>query len=312
MKNELPIKKYKLIKNADLTEVGALKALNDGNLAIGLIDFLAIYNMKTYKVDYKIKCIGFVTYIYQLKNNYIFFCSYKYGNEMRNNLIELSNKTYIDKKEQLPKNTKYIILKENQKGILYGYCSYDFFNQKIDVLKKNNNNIYEIITCIKLNCIDFDLLKNNKIAILFKDYFSIYKMKTLKLVKTINTIEPKKTMKKVADYDYLNHSLSFYNDKFLLVGSRKNIIIYDHKNLKIVKKIDFDSYLDIIYVNNNIAFFSFNHDISDNIIDDDGNCIKINKYGTDYKYSIPSKTIQCITQVKDGRVITYAPLKIWS
>jgi hypothetical protein len=56
----------------------------------------------------------------------------------------------------------------------------------------------------------------------------------------------------------------------------------------------------------------FNLEISDNIIDDDGNCIKINKYGTDYKYSLPSKTFQYIAQVKDGRVITYPPLKIWS
>jgi hypothetical protein len=113
---------------------------------------------------------------------------------MTNNLIELSNETYIDKKEQLPKKTKYNILKENQKGILYGCFSYEgpSFKQKIDVLKKNNNNIYEIITCIKLNCIDFDLLKNNIIVILFKDKFFIYKMKTLKLIKTINTIKPKK------------------------------------------------------------------------------------------------------------------------
>ena len=73
-----------------------------------------------------------------------------------------------------------------------------------------------------------------------------------------------------------------------------------------------DSYLNILYVNNNIVFFLFNLEISDNIIDDDGNCIKINKYGTDYKYSLPSKTFKYIAQVKDGRVITYPPLKIWS
>lgn len=137
-------KKYKLIKDKDLSQVRSLKALNDGNLAIGLSDFLAIYNMTTFKVNLKIKSSGHVSYIYQLKNNYIFFHScFISANKLIsiNNLIELSNKTwkgsiqrtYIDKTEQLPNNSKYNILKENQKGILYG-C----LKQRIDVLKKKS------------------------------------------------------------------------------------------------------------------------------------------------------------------------------
>ena len=325
MKKKLSVKKSKIIKNVEKFIALCLYALNDGRLAIGSEEIngltdsqgvLLIYDVKTNIIEQKIKNPYYINYFYQLKNNNLFY----YSNHQKQNfqdfslfsyhyngLIKLCDKSYEDVTTQLPKESKYNILKESPNGVLYGGITYDstkfkinqtngYGKERIEKMVKIKNK-YDIVTCFKLFFKDFAVLKNNLIVILSYKELLFYNTYTFKIIKKI---------------DYLKYSqcLSVYNEKHLLVGFEKKILIFDYKNYRIIKYIPLDFSLIKIYVNKNIAFILLkNETIEDFIIQDNGNYDRVNVYN---KFDVKKGNFIDIAQIKDGSIITSSPLKIWN
>lgn len=324
-------KKSKRIVNKDIPSYPiTLYGLNDGRLAIGGETELVIYNMKSYKVDIKIKSKK-VKFILQLKDNKLFYYSYEHDSEgiwsdyyHYNNLIELSEKEYKDKNSVLPVPSKYNILRQFSDTILFGginYCikqtkyekSNSYGSKRIEKIVKDNDfekyaNIekYEVESSLEIDFIDFTPLKNDTIAVLQKDNICFYDINKLSIKKK-NKINDGKI-------------ISNFNDKFLIYGTQNNLIIFDYINYKYVKSLPFIYPIRKIYTKKNNVFIGQSKDLdikrnkADNMIveyeiDENGNYIQKNECRNCHNNELID-----ITQVNDGRIISCSCLyiNIWT
>ena len=320
-----------IIDRTPLTLLG----LNDGRLAIGTERELIIYNMKTYNTDIKIEDRKKHLFLLQLKDNRLFCYNQTYETEggavdiyFYNTLIELSAKEYKDKTSILPESSKYNILREFSDKILYGGInyydkeltrSYTSTNavgpnriEKIiktdEVEKSDRKEKYEIVTSLQIDFIDFIAVQENIIAVLKADSLSFY---------DVDKIFNLNTKIKVKD----GTKISYFNDKYLLYGTKKAIIIFDHINYKYVKSLPLIYSLRAIYVKENTIFVgesalcydfkthSDNNGIGEYEIDDNGNYKQLSYITNGHK-----NTLNDVTIVKDGRLISCSieDVKIWS
>ena len=303
------------------TNINILYALNDGRLAIGGNLYLVVYNMKDYKVDIKIS-ISYVNFILQLKDSKIFFSCHSHETEgpyiddyFYNYLVDISYNNYEDKSCALPENSKYSILREYSDKILFGGINYsikkDFINstnasgpKRIEqLIKKDGFEKYIINKTLNIDFIDFTPLKNGKLAVLCVDnilFYDIDKFRKIGNEKSKNC-----------------HKIELFNDKFLLIGKDKDIIIYDYINHCSSKFIACTYPIKKIYVNKNNVFIAdsnsdFNkakNSIIEYTIDDKG----YNKIVKEY-YNPHNKQLVDVTKVNDGRMISCSQesVKIWS
>ena len=303
------------------TSINILYALNDGRLVIGGSLYLVIYNMKDYKVDIKIN-ISYVNFILQLKDSKIFYSCHSHETEgpyiddyFYNYLIEISYNNYEDKSSILPENSKYSILREYSDKILFGGINYSIKNSFINstntsgpkrieqLIKKDGFEKYIINKTLNIDFIDFTPLKNGKLAVLCVDnilFYDIDKFRKIGNEKSKNC-----------------HKIELFNDKFLLIGKDKDIIIYDYINHCSSKFIACTYPIKKIYVNKNNVFIAdsnsdFNkakNSIIEYTIDDKG----YNKIVTEY-YNPHNKQLVDVTKVNDGRMISCSNecIKIWS
>ena len=311
----------KIVGNDIPTSINILYALNDGRLVIGGCLYLVIYNMKDYKVDIKIN-ISYVNFILQLKDSKIFYSCHSHETEgpyiddyFYNYLIEISYNNYEDKSSILPENSKYSILREYSDKILFGGINYSikksFINstntsgpKRIEqLIKKDGFEKYIINKTLNIDFIDFTPLKNGKLAVLCVDnilFYDIDKFRKIGNEKSKNC-----------------HKIELFNDKFLLIGKDKDIIIYDYINHCSSKFIACTYPIKKIYVNKNNVFIAdsnsdFNkakNSIIEYTIDDKG----YNKIVTEY-YNPHNKQLVDVTKVNDGRMISCSNecIKIWS
>lgn len=326
MKKQLKKISRKIVNKDIPTNINILYALNDGRLIIGGSLELAIYNMKTYKVDLKIN-ISHAKYILQLKDSKIFCYCHSHETEgpyiddyFYNYLIEISYNYYEDKSNVLPENSKYSILREYSERILFGGINYFIKGSCISstnssgpkrieqLLKQDGFEKYKINKTLYIDFIDFTPLKNDKLAVLCNDNILFYDIDKLR---------------KIGNDKIKNcHKIELFNEKFLLIGKDKDIIIYDYINYCSSKFIACTYPIKKIYVNKNNVFiaessessFDYKNDkAKNNIIEytiDDNGYYKIT---TEY-YNPHNKQLADITKVNDGRIISCSNeyIKIWS
>lgn len=314
--NRLPLRKCKKISIGDAKDSPSrvVYALNDGRLAIGGENKLVIYNINTNKIDIKINITtphsSDVHYIYQLKDKNLFYCSKSFTSNFNdwsknifhyNYLIEISDKNYINKTNLLPEESKYDILKEYSKGIVFGGITYDSTNigirqtngcgkPRIEKIVKINDK-YQIVTSYKIWFKNFLLLNCGVILILSYENLNFLNINTFKLKKKV----------KIYDIEKIN----VYNNTLLLIGINNNkVLIYNYKTYKKVKSIVLNYNASLLYVSNNVAFIIGYDKVNDYIIENNG----------EYKhFSLwPKTTVSDITQLKDGRIVTSGPLRIWN
>ena len=118
----------------------------------------------------------------------------------------------------------------------------------------------------------------------------------------------------------IGEKIACFDEHLLLIGTQKNVEIYNFEMFKIVKSIFCVYPIRVIYINQNKVFIgeSKNYDLSKNgaenriteyEMDIDGNYKQI------YSYNNPHKNeLNDITQVKDGRLVTCSNsyVKIWN
>ena len=311
-------------------EINALCALSDERIAIGGEKYLCIYNMKTYKVDIKIDVgIQKVTFIFQLSDNKLFYFAYSHETEWAytddyyyNYLIELSGNTYKDVSKILPSsNSYYNIMREYSDEILFGGINYsipttDQYSttntsgkkriEKLEKCEKTGENLQEkyIITkSVNLDFEDFLVLNKDLVVVLTEDRLEFYDVNELKKVRSSPMISNK----------YACLKFALYNEKFILIGTAKNVEIFDLQNNKIVKSIFLVYQIQKIYVNQNKAFILQS-------VFDEGSITEIEidqtgKYKEIYFFDTPHKDdLTDIILLKDGRIITSCrdKVKIWS
>ena len=325
------IKKSKKIPKEFLPRtVIALYTLNDGRIVIGGDTSLLIYNMKTYKVDINIELDNNkVKYILELNGNKLFYFSRCYETEgphtdeyFYNNLIEITGNSYKDLTNILPSESKYNIIREYSDKILFGGISYSLNYNKDD--KYYNTNVlgekriekillqdkYQIINSINIDFIDFILLNKNLIAVLLINKLEFYD--TNELIKI-------KSSKKISNL-YTCTKMSYFSENLIIIGTTKNIEIFDYKNFMTIKTIFCVYPIKKIFVNKNILFigessnYNYSNDkaqsiISEYEIDENGNYKQIDTFNNTHKYELID-----FTQVDDGRLITTdsCDVKIWS
>ena len=321
MKRQLKKISRKIVGNDIPTSINILYALNDGRLAIGGALYLVIYNMKDYKVDLKI-CISHVNFILQLKDNKLFYSCHSHETEgpyiddyFYNYLIEISYNNYDDKSSILPESSKYSTLREYSDKILFGGINYSIKEscmhstnasgpKRIEqLIKKDGFEKYIINKTLNIDFIDFTPLKNGKLAVLCADNILFYDID--KFCKIGN--------EKIKNC----HNLELFNEKFLLIGKDKDIIIYDYINHCSSKFIACTYPIKKIYVNkSNVFIAESNSDyqkaknsIIEYTIDDKG----YNKIVIEY-YNPHNKQLVDVTKVNDGRMISCSSecIKIWS
>jgi len=101
------------------------------------------------------------------------------------------------------------------------------------------------------------------------------------------------------------------NEKYMLFGSYKEIVLYDYINYKSDKKIKYIYPLNKIYIKNNKVFICESEGIKNQItkyeFDNDGN------FKTIYTYLNPQKKLKDLALIEDGRLITCSGenVKIW-
>jgi len=283
--------------------------LNDGRLAIGG-DSLVIYNMKSYKIDIYID--DNPNMIIQLKGNLLFYYRMGFSSEgpwidesISCYLIEISKNDYVDKTNLLPNNFYYNILYEiSDNTLLVGrYYKVQNNNKRDRIVKlvKKEEKYEESIDIKADGLINFIILKNNIFAVLrnnVKNILCFYEIDSFKCVQN-QFFSPETKI------------ISALDEKYMLIGSNKEIIIYDYINYKSNKKIKCTYYLNKIYINNNKVFICESEESKNKIVeyefDNDGNYQKI------YTYLNPQKKLKDLTLTKDGRLITCSEenVKIW-
>lgn len=329
-------KKSKILKKRQFS-VNTILLLNDGRLAIGLSMELLIYNMKTYKTDItlELRYAEEVKFFLQLKDNTLFYYTYDKSSEgpwsdeyFRNYLIELSDKNYVDKTKILPDKSKYNILREHSDNILFGGITYEKKTgshhstnasgpKRIEKLVKNteepeknenksddkdNSNIkgkFSVTGSLNIDFEDFVLPDNNLIAVVTFDNLILYKSEDFTKINST----------KIS----YGENIATFNDNLLLIGTGKNVIIFDYKNLKTVKNI-FCVYPYKIFFVNKPRVFIGESDIIDNRITE----YEIDNEGNYKQISDPLDTrkgqLNGIIVMKDGRIITSSndDVRIWS
>lgn len=317
----ISIRKPKILSkgaNIKYFDINTIYALNDGRLAVGDSNNVYIFNMKTYHLDLSIE-LKDTHFILQLKDNSLFLYRYDWSSEgpsediyYYNNIIELKDKTYIDKKNVLPKDSKYNILREYSSEILFGgisylknehsYCCTNASGPKrIQKLVKTNGQ-YQIALTRSFDFIDFILLKNNSMSVLREKYLEFYDIHKFIM---INKAKVNKGI-----------NLTLFNDKYLLLGTDKNVIIFDYIKNTSTKSIACIYPLRKIFVNKNIVIIGettrynlskkkADNQINEYEIDDIGN------YKQKYMYKKPhNNELLDITQLTDGRIISCSGAKI--
>ena len=288
-----------------------LCGLNDGRLAIGG-NSLVIYNMKSYKIDIFID--DFSNIVIPLKGNKLFYSQIAVSSEgpwidesVSCHLIEFSKNDYVDKTDILPNNPDYNILHElSDNTLLVGRYHKEQNNDIRDRIVKliKNGEKYEVALNMKADgLINFVILKNNIFAVLRNNVSNVlcfYEIDSFKCVKN-QFVSPETNI------------ISVLNEKYMLIGSDKEIILYDYINYKSKEKIKCD-YLYVlykIYINNYKVFICETGGSKNQIIeyefDNDG------KYKKIYVYLNPQKKLKDLTLIKDGRLITCSEenVKIW-
>ena len=328
MKSKFP--KQKTSKNI-YSKIGAycVYSLNDGRLAIGRDKELVIYNMKTYSYDITIKLIDEekVYFIVQLKYNSLFYYTYDHSSEgpwidtyYRDYLIELSDKSYVDKTNILPDGSKYNIFREHSDNILFGGITYEKesghstnawgpkrIEKLVKILEEPGNTSdgkdiikgkFKIDSILNIDLNDFILPNNDMIAALTSDKLIFYKSENLGKINSVKIKGGEKIVR--------------YNDNLLLIAAY-DVEIFDYKTFKIVKSIYCVYDKIIIYVNLNRVFIGetdcCDNRITEYEIDDKGNYKQISLPIESFKGELTDMTI-----VKDGRLITSSGLnvKIWT
>lgn len=322
--------------------VYALHTLNDGRIAMGGDQYLTIYNMKTYKMDLKIKTNCWserIFFIFQLSDNKLFYYTFSHETEAQyvdddyyNYLIELSENTFTKVNEILPDNTRYNIIREYSDKILFGginytlnregeYCTNAYGNKRIERLEKikiseikekgSENNIekentlkerYQITHSVDMDFVDFIVLNNNMLAVLFLDKIDFYDVNDLKKIKS----SPKIKL-------YYCTTMSLLNEKLILIGTTSTVEIFDYENLKIIKTI-FCSYPVLkIHIDENKRVFvgetnKCHSQLVQYEIDNEGNYKQIYLLNQPHKFDLVD-----FTKSKDGRLLTCSNMqvKIW-
>jgi len=304
-------KEAKTIKKSENfpSKVSCVCGLDDGRLAIGG-DSLVIYNMKSYKIDIYIDHSSDI--IIPLKGNLLFYYCMGFSSEgpwidedVYFHLIEFSKNDYVDKTNILPNNFYYNILYEISDNTLlvgryYKQQNNNLRDRIVKLVKKEEK--YEESMDLKAEgLINFIILKNNIFAVLrnnVKNVLCFYEINSFKCVKD-QFFSPEINI------------ISTLDEKYMLIGSNKEIIIYDYINYKSNKKIKCTYFLNKIYINNNKVFICESDGSKNKIIeyefDNDGNYKKI------YTYLNPQKILKDLTLTKDGRLITCSEqsVKIW-
>ena len=279
------------------SKIFCLCALNDGGLAIGGFE-LIIYNMKTYRIDIYIDdCANFIK---SLSGNKLFY------NNGKNNLVELSEKDYINKSDILPEYSDYNILYEISNNTLlagkyYQYQTEDDIKEKIVKLEKDGEKYKIKLDLGADGLINFILLENNIFAVLRNNVPNVlcfYNVNNFKCIKH-QFFSPE------------TNYISPLNEKYMLIGTNNDIIIYDYINFKANKKIKCNYNLYKIKTNNYKLFvcesIKDKNQMTEYEIDKDGNYKKI------YINDKFKKKIVDLTLVSDGRLITCSEenVKIW-
>jgi len=218
--------------------------------------------------------------------------------------------------KNLPPNSRYNILREYFDKIII-WRNYLFRKKiefhstnasgpkRIEKMEKFDENSdkssfsdgkYQIVSTLKIGFNDFISLKNKLIAILTEDRIHFYETEKLQQIGKSSKISNK------------GIKLSYFNKNLILIGTQKNIEIYDYKNFKIIKSIFCAYPVKAIYINQNKFFIGEEKTITEYEIGVDRNYKQINTFKA-HKYYIKD-----ITQVNDGRLITCSELyvKIWS
>ena len=338
-------KKSKSIPMESLPKlISTLYALNDGRIAIGG-DCLSIYNMKTYKVDIKIDLNDRkIKFILQLSDNKLFYFTRSYSSEgphtdeyFYNKLIELSENSYKNMTHILPPESKYNILREYSDKILFGGISYStkpnkydkYYTsnaygekriEKLEKYEKSNEyksdmedyfqDKYQITNSVNIDFIDFIVLNKNLIAVLLINRLDFYDVNELKKIKSSGKVSNMYTCVRMA----------YFSENLIIIGTTRNIEIFDYSNFKTIKSIFCVYPIKAIYTNKNKVFigestgYEYSNDCAQNRIteyemDETGNYNQIDSLNNPHKNEITD-----ITQAKDGRLITseLAKVKIWS
>jgi hypothetical protein len=289
--------------------ISCLCGLNDGRLAIGG-NSLVIYNMESYKIDIYIN--DFSNIVIPLKGNKLFYGQMGVSSEgpwidesISCHLIEFSKNDYVDKTDILPNNSDYNILYEISDNTLlvgrYYKQQNNDIRDRIVKLIKTGEKFEEALNIKADGLINFIILKNNIFAVLRNNVPNVlcfYEIDSFKCIK----------------YQFFSpetNIISVLNEKYMLIGSDKEIILYDYINYKSNKKIKCVYPLYKIYINNYKVFICESEKCKNQIIeyefDYDGN------YKKAYTYLNPQKKLIDLTLIKDGRLITCSEenVKIW-
>ena len=210
--------------------ISCLCGLNDGRLAIGG-NLLVIYNMESYQIDIYID--DFSDIVIPLKGNKLFYSQMGLSSEgpwidesISCHLIEFSKNDYVDKTDTLPNNSDYNILCElSDNALLVGryhkHQNNDIRDRIVKLIKSGEK--YEEVLNIKADgLINFIVLKNNIFAVLRNNVNNVlcfYEINSFKCVKN-QFFSPETNI------------ISSLDEKYMLIGSDKEIILYDCINYK--------------------------------------------------------------------------------
>ena len=218
--------KYKLektIKSNSMINICTLLPLNDGRIALGKYEELAIYDLKTHREDTIVTNVG-IRYLYQFKDNKLYYYSNYYSHYRffpTFILIELTdNNKYIDKTVLLPKNIKAILIKEYKNKVMFSLLN----EPSIDTYIKINEK-YQLVSRFKTKYINFIILGGGSMAISNEFVLRVYDINSLKKKK--KNYKSKKGIK----------TITFFSKNFLLIASKDELIVFDYKNFNIVNSI---------------------------------------------------------------------------
>ena len=169
--------KYKLektIKSNSMINICTLLPLNDGRIALGKYEELAIYDLKTHREDTIVTNVG-IRYLYQFKDNKLYYYSnYRFISTFI--LIELTgDNKYIDKTVLLPKNIKAILIKEYKNKVMFSLLN----EPSIDTYIKINEK-YQLVSRFKTKYINFIILGGGSMAISNEFVLRVYDINSLK------------------------------------------------------------------------------------------------------------------------------------
>ena len=215
--------KYKLEKtiksNSPMRNICTLLPLNDGRIALGKYEELAIYDLKTHREDTIVTNVG-IRYLYQFKDNKLYYYSnYRFISTFI--LIELTgDNKYIDKTVLLPKNIKAILIKEYKNKVMFSLLNEPSIDTYININEK-----YQLVSRFKTKYTNFVILGGRSMAISNEFVLRVYDINSLKKKK--KNYRSNKGIK----------TITFFSKNFLLIASKDELIVFDYKNFNIVNSI---------------------------------------------------------------------------